>query len=147
MKKYDFTQEFLDKNRNSLLSIMKEKINKNNLHKIEKKKEKLKSSGLNKEICDEAWQSCVYDIQSTYIVREYFIYKTNEIPLIFNDYFDEKIIKFNKIIKNNFDCEEEENEYKKSKYFFIFKKKKKILNKEMEIKKITLILRKKILGM
>lgn len=100
LRKFEFNMEIIEKNRNLLLSIISEKINNINKSKIERKLEKLK---LNKdEICNANWQICVFDIENAYKVKEFFVYRINEIPLICENHFEEKIIKFNKILKSNF---------------------------------------------
>lgn len=100
LRKFEFNLEIIEKNRNLLLAKISERINLANKGKIEKKAEKLKLN--KKEVCDPRWQNCIYDIESGYKVREFFIYKTNETPLISENHFDERMIKLNKIINSNF---------------------------------------------
>jgi hypothetical protein len=100
LRKFEFNLEVIEKNRNLLLSKISEKIININKSKIDRKLDKLK---FNKdEICNPTWQICTFDIEGAYKVRDFFIYRIDETPLIAENHFDEKMIKFNKILKSNF---------------------------------------------
>jgi len=97
LRKFEFNMEIIEKNRSLLLSKISEKIALGNKSKIERKLKK----NMN-ETCNASWQTCVFNVESTYAVREFFIYRIDETPLISENHFDEKMIKFNKILKSNF---------------------------------------------
>jgi hypothetical protein len=118
LRKFEFNLDVIEKNRNNLFNIIKEKIDNSNKLKIERKKEKLKLQKKEKEkekekktgndneneneleTCDPIWQNCIEDMETPYEIKEFFIYKIQESPLISKNHFDENMIKFNKIIKS-----------------------------------------------
>ncbi len=100
LRKFEFNMDIIEKNRNLLISKISDKIKNINKSKIERKLEKLKQN--NDIVCDSEWQICLFDIESNFKVREYFIYRVNDVPQISENHFDEKIIKFNKILHSNF---------------------------------------------
>lgn len=83
LKKYEFNQNTINKNRHLLQNATIIHINQVNLNKANKLKEKVKT--LN-SFCDHNWPICIYDYMSYYSVVDYFIFKSVDFSLI-EDYF------------------------------------------------------------
>lgn len=90
LRKFEFNLDFLNKNRRLLASSIIENIEKINATRIVKHKERIKDIDTE---CNDTWQYCIYDAESSHKVHEFFVYKAMYSPLIYEDYFEEKTIK------------------------------------------------------
>jgi hypothetical protein len=94
LKKFEFNSEILDKNRIILEPAVKEYIEKININKQNKLKEKIKAIH---EDCDEDWPICVYDSESVYKVYDNFVCRQGSQFEIIEDYFS-RSSKYGKIV-------------------------------------------------
>lgn len=94
LKKFEFNLDILNKNRNILEPAIKEYIEKININKQNKLKEKIK---IIDEDCDKDWPICVYDSESVYKVYDNFVCRQGMNFEVIEDYFS-RSTKYGKII-------------------------------------------------
>ncbi len=87
LKKYEFSNNYINYNRLFILSEMIERINKGNKFKMENLKEKIKER---EDLCDLSWPFCLYECDSYYKVIDYLVLKNNEQLNIIDNYCEEE---------------------------------------------------------
>ena len=92
LKKYEFSNNYINYNRLFILSEMIERINKGNKFKKENLKEKIKER---EELCDLSWPFCLYECDSYYNIIDHIVLKNNEKLNIIDNYCEEESKKQN----------------------------------------------------
>ena len=92
LKKYEFSNNYINYNRLFILSEMIERINKGNKFKKENLKEKIKER---EELCDLSWPFCLYECDSYYNIIDHIVLKNNEQLNIIDNYCEEESKKQN----------------------------------------------------
>ena len=87
LKKYEFSNHYINYNRLFILSELIERINKGNKFKLETLKEKIKER---EELCDLSWPFCLYECDSYYTIIDYIVLKNNEQLYIIDNYCEEE---------------------------------------------------------
>ena len=92
LKKYEFSNNYINYNRLFILSEMIDRINKGNKFKKENLKEKIKER---EELCDLSWPFCLYECDSYYNIIDHIVLKNNEQLNIIDNYCEEESKKQN----------------------------------------------------
>ena len=92
LKKYEFSNNYINYNRLFILSEMIDRINKGNKFKKENLKEKIKER---EELCDLSWPFCLYECDSYYNIIDHIVLKNNEKLNIIDNYCEEESKKQN----------------------------------------------------
>ncbi len=98
LKKFEFNNEILNKNRNILEPQVVENLKKINKNKIIKLEERVKTI---RDNCVEDWPICVYDYESVYKVYDFCVYRLGEEVEFLEDYFGHGKFSSDLVFKNH----------------------------------------------
>jgi hypothetical protein len=102
LRRFGFDDNFLMKNRINFNANIIETIMKNNEYKIQRLEQEQLDSGNKRRAsyvkntsleCFPDWPLCIYDINYKYNIVEYLVFKTNDAPLIIENYYFDVIKK------------------------------------------------------